>query len=114
MLFQFAPRIFASVPRSALLAFGLLAAANAQAADPTVRITTNMGVIEARLFASKAPKTVSNFVELARKGFYNGIIFHRVIPDFMLQTGDPKGDGTGASTMRLSSDLVGWTNSGAQ
>lgn len=65
------------------------------AGNPTVRITTNMGVIEATLFADKAPKTVGNFVELARKGFYNGIIFHRVIPDFMIQTGDPKGDGTG-------------------
>lgn len=63
--------------------------------NPKVKITTNMGVIEATLFADKAPKTVANFVELARKGFYNGIIFHRVIPDFMIQTGDPKGDGTG-------------------
>lgn len=63
--------------------------------DLTVRITTSMGVIEARLFPDKAPNTVSNFVTLARKGFYNGIIFHRVIPKFMIQTGDPKGDGTG-------------------
>ncbi len=63
--------------------------------DLKVKITTDLGVIEAKLFYKEVPKTVSNFVELARKGFYNGLIFHRVIPDFMIQTGDPKGNGTG-------------------
>lgn len=63
--------------------------------DLKVKIKTNVGVIEGKLFYKKAPKTVSNFVELARKGFYNGIVFHRVIPKFMIQTGDPKGNGTG-------------------
>lgn len=93
----------------AILAGGMFAAGfanSAFASDPTVRITTNMGVIEARLFASKAPKTVSNFVELARKGFYNGIIFHRVIPDFMVQTGDPKGDGTGGPGYSFADEIV--------
>ncbi len=60
-----------------------------------VKIETNMGVIEAKLFATEAPKTVENFVKLAEKGFYDGIIFHRVIPDFMVQTGDPTGTGMG-------------------
>ena len=60
-----------------------------------VRFTTTLGVIEAKLFYKEAPQTVSNFVELARKGFYNGLIFHRVIPGFMIQGGDPKGNGTG-------------------
>ncbi len=60
-----------------------------------VKIETTMGVIEANLFANEAPKTVENFVKLAEKGFYNGIIFHRVIPDFMIQTGDPTGTGMG-------------------
>lgn len=60
-----------------------------------VKITTTLGVIEAKLFPEQAPKTVSNFVTLARKGFYNGLKFHRVIPKFMIQTGDPKGNGTG-------------------
>lgn len=60
-----------------------------------VKIETTMGVIEADLFAKEAPKTVENFVKLAEKGFYDGIIFHRVIPDFMIQTGDPTGTGTG-------------------
>lgn len=60
-----------------------------------VKIETTLGVIEANLFANEAPKTVENFVKLAEKGFYDGIIFHRVIPDFMIQTGDPTGTGMG-------------------
>ena len=59
------------------------------------KFTTNEGVFEAKLFYKEAPLTVSNFVELGRKGFYNGLIFHRVIPSFMIQGGDPKGNGTG-------------------
>lgn len=60
-----------------------------------VLIKTSMGDIEAKLYYKEVPNTVSNFVTLARKGFYNGIVFHRVIPKFMIQTGDPKGNGTG-------------------
>jgi cyclophilin family peptidyl-prolyl cis-trans isomerase len=60
-----------------------------------IKIETNLGVIEAKLFAAEAPKTVENFVKLTEKGFYDGIIFHRVIPDFMVQTGDPTGTGRG-------------------
>jgi peptidyl-prolyl cis-trans isomerase B (cyclophilin B) len=56
---------------------------------------TNKGTIELELFEEDAPKTVSNFVELARKGFYDGVVFHRVIEDFMIQGGDPTGTGTG-------------------
>src|ERR671938_777491 len=56
---------------------------------------TNHGAIELELFAHDAPKTVQNFEDLARKGFYDGVIFHRVIPDFMIQGGDPQGTGTG-------------------
>ena len=56
---------------------------------------TNHGAIELELFADDAPKTVQNFEDLARKGFYDGVIFHRVIPDFMIQGGDPQGTGTG-------------------
>jgi len=63
--------------------------------DLKIRLTTSMGTIEARLFYKRVPKTVSNFVTLARKGFYNGLIFHRVIKDFMIQTGDPVGTGFG-------------------
>jgi peptidyl-prolyl cis-trans isomerase B (cyclophilin B) len=56
---------------------------------------TNRGAIEIELFDDDAPKTVENFVKLARDGFYDGVIFHRVIPDFMIQGGDPTGTGTG-------------------
>src|SRR5437763_7394102 len=56
---------------------------------------TNHGAIEIELFDEDAPKTVENFLDLARKGFYDGVIFHRVIKDFMVQGGDPTGTGTG-------------------
>lgn len=55
------------------------------------------GVIRAELYPDVAPKTVDNFVSLVQSGFYNGLIFHRVIPNFMIQGGDPKGNGTGGS-----------------
>src|ERR687883_332575 len=56
---------------------------------------TNHGTIELELFDDAAPKTVDNFVKLARDGFYDGVIFHRVIEDFMVQGGDPTGTGSG-------------------
>ena len=56
---------------------------------------TSKGVITLELYDADAPKTVANFVELTGKGFYDGLTFHRVIPDFMIQGGCPKGDGTG-------------------
>jgi peptidyl-prolyl cis-trans isomerase-like 1 len=62
-------------------------------------INTNMGTIEIELFADKTPKTVENFVGLANNGFYDGIIFHRVIADFMIQGGDPTGTGRGGESL---------------
>jgi cyclophilin family peptidyl-prolyl cis-trans isomerase len=56
---------------------------------------TNHGPVDVELYDDDAPKTVGNFVELARKGFYDGLTFHRVIPDFMIQGGCPLGTGTG-------------------
>jgi|SRR5215471_7913039 len=56
---------------------------------------TSEGVVELELFSEDAPKTVENFTKLADEGFYDGLTFHRVIPDFMVQTGCPRGDGTG-------------------
>lgn len=58
-------------------------------------ITTNRGDIRLELFEDKVPKTVANFEKLAKQGFYDGLKFHRVIDDFMIQTGCPKGTGTG-------------------
>lgn len=63
--------------------------------NPIVTIETSLGTIEAELFEDAAPKTVGNFVELARNGYYDGVIFHRVIDGFMIQGGDPDGTGMG-------------------
>jgi cyclophilin family peptidyl-prolyl cis-trans isomerase len=58
-------------------------------------LTTSEGTIELELFPEEAPKTVENFRKLAADGYYDGLTFHRVIPDFMIQGGCPRGDGTG-------------------
>jgi len=63
--------------------------------NPTATISTPMGDIELELFEDDAPRTVENFVTLASDGFYDGLVFHRVIPDFMIQAGCPNGTGTG-------------------
>lgn len=64
-------------------------------ANPTVTLKTTMGEIQAEIFQDKVPKTAANFLTLVKKGYYNGLTFHRVIPGFMIQGGCPKGDGTG-------------------
>src|SRR5436853_6734183 len=62
----------------------------------TARITLDSGsAIDMEFYPQDAPKTVENFVTLAKKGYYNGLTFHRVVPDFVVQGGCPKGDGTG-------------------
>jgi len=63
--------------------------------DIRIILKTSRGDIEGTLFASKAPITVANYLNLAKRGYYNGITFHRVIPDFMIQGGDPTGTGAG-------------------
>ena len=63
--------------------------------NPTVRITTERGTIEFELFMEQAPLTAGNFAKLAKDGFYDGVTFHRVIRDFMIQGGDPDGTGRG-------------------
>jgi cyclophilin family peptidyl-prolyl cis-trans isomerase len=71
----------------------------------TARMTTDVGDIVIRLHSDKAPKTVNNFVFLAREGFYDGVIFHRVIPDFMAQSGDPTGTGKGGPGYRFADEF---------
>ncbi len=66
--------------------------------DTIAVMHTSMGDISIRLFPEAAPKAVENFIELSKKGYYNGLTFHRVIKDFMIQGGDPKGDGTGGES----------------
>ncbi|MFL2098703.1 peptidylprolyl isomerase [Marinilactibacillus psychrotolerans] len=65
----------------------------------TATIKTNKGDITVRLFPEHAPKTVENFIGLAEKGYYDGVIFHRVIPNFMIQGGDPTGSGMGGESL---------------
>ena len=72
----------------------------------TARITTNRGGLTAELFPADAPNTVNNFVFLAREGFYDGVIFHRIIKDFMVQTGDPSGTGAGGPGYRFADEPV--------
>ncbi len=72
----------------------------------TATIETSKGKIKAELFAKDAPLTVNNFVFLSRAGFYDGIIFHRIIKDFMVQTGDPRGDGTGDPGYKFADEKV--------
>lgn len=71
----------------------------------TATIKTNRGDIVIDLYADKTPKTVNNFVFLAKDGYYNGVKFHRVIADFMVQTGDPTGTGRGGPGYRFADEF---------
>lgn len=71
----------------------------------TVTIETNKGTIVFETYDTDAPKTVENFITLAKKGYYNGVIFHRVIKDFMIQGGDPSGNGTGGPGYTFADEL---------
>ena len=71
----------------------------------TAKIKTNKGNIVIELFPASAPKTVNNFVFLANEGFYNGVIFHRVIPNFMIQGGDPTGTGTSGPGYKFEDEI---------
>jgi len=76
--------------------------------NPIVTITMGSGQqITLELYPSIAPITVANFVSLVQKGFYNGLIFHRVIPGFMIQGGDPEGKGTGGPGYRIKGEFLG-------
>ncbi len=70
-----------------------------------VTIKTNYGTIQFETYDADAPKTVENFIKLADKGFYNSLIFHRVIKDFMIQGGDPNGNGTGGPGYEFADEL---------
>ncbi len=68
--------------------------------------TTNKGTIRVRLAGKDAPIHVGNFVELAQKGFYDGLTFHRYVPNFVIQGGDPKGNGTGGPGYRIQQEFT--------
>lgn len=82
-------------------------AATEKAAVTDIRIVlkTSKGDIAATLFASKTPMTVANYLNLAAKGYYDGLTFHRVIPDFMIQGGDPLGTGTGGPGYKFADEF---------
>jgi cyclophilin family peptidyl-prolyl cis-trans isomerase len=77
---------------------------------PRVKLATNRGDIVVELFEDDAPNTVANFVELTEKGFYDGLTFHRVIADFMIQGGCPQGTGTGDPGYRFADECQGNPN----
>ena len=72
----------------------------------TAKIETTVGTIEIELLDDAAPKTVENFVTLAKKGFYDGVIFHRVVPGFVIQGGDPEGTGMGGPGYKFADEPV--------
>ncbi|MBE7489604.1 MAG: peptidylprolyl isomerase [Candidatus Omnitrophica bacterium] len=71
-----------------------------------VNIKTNQGAIQVTLFPDKAPMTVANFLNLAQRKYYDGIVFHRVIPNFMIQGGDPTGTGRGGPGYKFKDECV--------
>ncbi len=73
--------------------------------NSTVVITTTKGVMKYKFYSKDAPKTVARMVELIQQGFYNGLTFHRVVPGFVIQGGDPSGNGTGGSGQKLPAEF---------
>ena len=71
----------------------------------TATLHTSHGAVDVELFDEDAPTTVENFLKLARDGFYDGVIFHRVIPDFMIQGGDPTGTGSGGPGYQFDDEI---------
>ncbi|MGB2186156.1 MAG: peptidylprolyl isomerase [Akkermansiaceae bacterium] len=73
--------------------------------DIRIELSTSKGMIEATIYASKVPMTAANYLNLAKRGFYNGLKFHRVIPNFMIQGGDPQGTGRGGPGYRFADEF---------
>ena len=109
--------------RLLMLAFALLSSIAAFAANPQLEVKTSLGTIGIELYQDKAPKSVENFLQYAKDDFFNGTVFHRVIPGFVAQVGDPSGLGMGGpgykyanevSDLKFDSEgVLGVANSGA-
>jgi peptidyl-prolyl cis-trans isomerase B (cyclophilin B) len=74
-------------------------------AELTADIETTAGVISVKFFPDQAPRTTANFINLAKRGYYNGLSFHRVIPNFMIQGGDPTGTGSGGPGYKFADEF---------
>lgn len=74
---------------------------------PKAEIITQKGVMKLEFFDVDAPKTVKNFIDLSKKGFYDGVTFHRVLPNFVIQGGDPTGTGAGGPGYKIDCELTG-------
>ncbi len=94
-----------SIKRIGLLLLGTLALASASVAADFAVIATDYGDIRMELYGDKAPQTVANFKKLAGEGFYDGLTFHRVVPGFVVQGGDPLGNGTGGPGYDLPAEI---------
>ena len=79
-------------------------AASKKVVHPIVTLQTTKGVIKIKLFPEEAPATVANYVKLVKKGFYNGLTFHRVEPGFVIQGGDPQGNGSGGPGYQIKNE----------
>jgi cyclophilin family peptidyl-prolyl cis-trans isomerase len=88
-------RILILLIGSCVLLTNFLSGCAGDSANPIAVIETSMGTIKIELYQDNAPITAGNFIDHANDGYYDGVIFHRVIPNFMIQGGDPNGDGTG-------------------
>lgn len=98
--------LFLLLSTLALTACGQEKQAAAPQAEPATAVfETNMGSFEIKLATDNAPETSKNFITLAQKGFYDGLTFHRVIDDFMIQGGDPNGDGTGGPGYKIKDEF---------
>ncbi len=100
------PRSFLRSMRVAVLTLLTLFAVPATAQDLIAIIDTSKGEIRAELNSQAAPTTVANFVNLAQRGFYDGLTFHRYVRNFMIQGGDPQGTGTGGPGYRFAGELL--------
>ena len=90
----------------ALAIFTISAQSAESMKDIRIIVKTDKGTIEGVLYPSKAPVTVANFLNLAKRGYYDGLKFHRVIPDFMIQGGDPTGTGSGGPGYRFEDECT--------
>jgi len=103
-VYQGSPEVFNANKDDVMKDFDQMAAP--KAGDKIAVIETDMGTIKIKLFPEFAPKTVENFVKLAGEGFYDGLIFHRVIPGFMIQGGDPDGNGQGGPGYTVPAEIT--------